>query len=289
MARKPRKLSFDPHVVSILLCSHKCIRNMPLCANREHWIEERLEFLAECFGIDVVGFAVLPSHFDVILRNRPDVVKTWSDDEVARRWLTLCPIRKKEDGSAEEPTANEIEAISNAPHVLAETRTRLSHISWFMKFLAEHIAKLANRADEQTGHLWQERFKSTKIVDQRVLLICLLYVELTEVREGIVNTLEASSHTSACGGFDKVPRRSALASPASCGAADCVPPVGPCHERRTRTRFRSRLMSPKETSAWRDDLTACSSRRSGLHSHDWLLSGPEPNESGQCRHLKNMS
>lgn len=31
------------------------------------------------------------------LWSRPDVVETWDDTEVARRWLILCPVRKAYD------------------------------------------------------------------------------------------------------------------------------------------------------------------------------------------------
>jgi len=65
---------------------------------RRAWIEERLAFLAGCFGIDVLGFAILSNHFHVILRNRPDVVDGWSEEEVARRWYLVCPARKTPDG-----------------------------------------------------------------------------------------------------------------------------------------------------------------------------------------------
>ena len=34
------------------------------------------------------------NHIHVILRNRPDIVAGWSDEEVARRWWKLFPLRK---------------------------------------------------------------------------------------------------------------------------------------------------------------------------------------------------
>ena len=49
------------------------------------------------FGIDLHSLAILSNHFHLILRSRPDVVATWDDTEVARRWLMLCPKRKNED------------------------------------------------------------------------------------------------------------------------------------------------------------------------------------------------
>jgi hypothetical protein len=39
------------------------------------------------------------NHVHIILRNRPDVVATWSVEDVARRWLRLCPVRKTGHGA----------------------------------------------------------------------------------------------------------------------------------------------------------------------------------------------
>ena len=44
--------------------------------------------------------AILSRPFYLILRSRPDVVVTWVDTEVARRWLMRCPICKNQDRSA---------------------------------------------------------------------------------------------------------------------------------------------------------------------------------------------
>ena len=46
--------------------------------------------------IDLLSMAILSNHFHLILRSRPDVVATWDDNEVARRWLLLCPKRGEE-------------------------------------------------------------------------------------------------------------------------------------------------------------------------------------------------
>ena len=58
--------------------------------HRKVWIEEYLQQFAAAFGIDLLGFAILSNHFHLILRNRRDVVATWDEREVARRWLMLC-------------------------------------------------------------------------------------------------------------------------------------------------------------------------------------------------------
>jgi hypothetical protein len=45
--------------------------------------------LASVFAIDCLTFAVLSNHLHLILRSRPDIVRGWSDQEVAKRWLRL--------------------------------------------------------------------------------------------------------------------------------------------------------------------------------------------------------
>ena len=58
--------------------------------------------MAARFGIDLLAFAILSNHFHLILRSQPDVVASWNDTEVARRWLLLCPLRKQDDRSPPE-------------------------------------------------------------------------------------------------------------------------------------------------------------------------------------------
>ena len=69
MARMPRKYVVDEDETGVY--------------HRRQFIQDRLEFLAGVFGIDVLAFAVMSNHLHVVLRNRPDVVRSWSDDEVA--------------------------------------------------------------------------------------------------------------------------------------------------------------------------------------------------------------
>ena len=72
--------------------------------HRNAWLEIELKRLAGFFGIDRLCFAILSNHFHLIRRSRPDVVKSYSDKDVARRWLVLCPKRKDADKRAMEPT-----------------------------------------------------------------------------------------------------------------------------------------------------------------------------------------
>jgi hypothetical protein len=95
-----------------------------------------------------------------VLRNRPDLVKQWSDEEVARRWLHIFPLRRNKDKSVPKPTDLEIQMLVGDSERLGELRRRLSSISWIMRCLGEVIARQANKDDEVTGRFWEGRFKS---------------------------------------------------------------------------------------------------------------------------------
>ena len=207
MARLPRRDLLDQTDVGVYHCINRCVRRAFLCGHdavtgndydyRKEYIRRRLEFLAGVFGLDILSYTVMSNHLHVILRNRPDVVSGWSDDEVARRWWELFPTRRNPDGSMAEPNEIELQMITSDPEKLAERRRRLSNVSWFMRCLCEPIARLANKEDECTGRFWEGRFKCQRLLDESALLACSVYVDLNPVRAKIAATPETSDYTSA--------------------------------------------------------------------------------------------
>ncbi len=113
------------------------------------------------FVVDVLGFAVMSNHLHVVLRNRPDVVAGWSDDEVARRWWDIFPKRRDRDGHPKEPTAAELLTITSDVARLVEIRQRLSSVSWFMRCLVEPIARSDVNAT-QRGVDWQMKIDEAR-------------------------------------------------------------------------------------------------------------------------------
>ena len=199
MARLARSDAIDESTVGVYHCINRCVRRAFLCGDdpfsgnnydhRKTWMQERLEFLASQFGIDVIGFSVMSNHFHTILRNRPDIVASWSDSEVARRWWNLFPARRNPDGTPATPRRAELKALASE---IGKLRKRLSSISWLMRCLTENVARRANKEDECSGRFFQGRFKSQQLLDEASILACAIYVDLNPIRSAVTATPEES-------------------------------------------------------------------------------------------------
>ena len=238
MGRALRVEQFAVDEISIVHAVQRCVRRAFLAGvdretgkdfgYRREWIRRRLEALASVFGIDVLGYAILSNHMHLILRNRPDVVATWSDEEVARRWLRVFPGRRLEEYLG-EPTRSDVETLVRDRKRLAVIRSRLSDISWFMRSLSEPIARMANKQDECTGRFWEGRFKAQRLVDEAGLLVCSMYVDLNPIRAAMAESPESSRHTSA---YDRIEGAKGEQIPSAAYDLVPVPSVRSCSEMR---------------------------------------------------------
>jgi hypothetical protein len=197
---------FAPDEVAVVHVMNRVVRRCYLLGDdpvsgknydhRKVMIENQLQRLAGAFGIDLLGFAIMSNHFHLILRSRPDVVSTWDDTEVARRWLLICPVRKNSVGDPAEPNEFELNSIRNDRRKLETIRLRLSDLGWWMRVLCQYIAVRANREDHELGKFWQSRFRAVRLLDEAALLACAAYVDLNPIRAAMAETLEQSDYTS---------------------------------------------------------------------------------------------
>lgn len=202
MARLARGEYLDPGTVQIVHVVSRCVRRAYLCGkdsvtgqsfeHRREWIRQRLEFLASIFGVDCLTFAVMENHLHLVLRSRPDIVGSWSDEEVARRWLRLCPVR-----SGEPPSELEVGALLADRSRIGKLRVRLSDISWWQRMLSQKVARMANREDECTGRFWEGRYRAQLLLDEGAVLACAMYVDLNPIRAAMAQSLEDSGFTGA--------------------------------------------------------------------------------------------
>ena len=186
-------------------CVSRCVRRAYLCGedaltgksyeHRRGWVEERLLFLAKVFCIDVCAYAVMSNHTHLVLYVDDKKANRLSDKAILLRWFKLSkmtPLGQK--FLYGEPLSDGQKVFLNKE--VAEYRTRLSSISWFMRMLNEYIARRANKEDECTGHFWEGRFKSQALLDESALLACMTYVDLNPVRAKAESTPEQSDYTS---------------------------------------------------------------------------------------------
>ena len=207
MARLSRQEVFAPDEVAVVHVSNSVVRQCRLLGtdprtgknfdHRKRWMEILLERYAANFGIDLLGFAILSNQFHLILRSRPDVVATWKDAEVARRWLMLAPFRKDIEGNPFDPNEADLHRILDDAKKVKATRLRLSDIGWWVRLLCQSVAIRANQEDQESGRFWQSRFRAERILDDSTLVACTAYVDLNPIQAAITDKLETSDLTSA--------------------------------------------------------------------------------------------
>ena len=198
----------DEDRVGVYHCNARCLRRAFLCgadpysgrdySHRRDWIVDRLRQLAGLFGVEVCEYAVMSNHLHLVLRNRPDLVREWSNAEVALRWRKIFPRRSELTGELVEPDERDVAMLTADADRLTALRARLASLSWFMRCLCEWVARAANLEEGAGGRFWAGRFKSQPLLDEAALLACSVYVDLNPIRAGIAATPEESDFTSGC-------------------------------------------------------------------------------------------
>lgn len=183
----------------------RCVRRAFLCGfdkerqqsfeHRKQWVVDRIRLLSSVFAIDVCAYAVMSNHYHLVIKLCPNQAESWDNAEILTRWTSLCkgPLLVQQAVKNDPLSTLEQDALSSYINVY---RQRLSSLSWFMKFLNEHIARAANKEDNCTGHFWEARFNSQGLPTDEALLACMVYVDLNPVRAAIAETPESSAFTS---------------------------------------------------------------------------------------------
>ena len=196
----PRYLLIDRENGGYYHVGARCVRRAWLCgqdpvsgrdfSHRRSWIEDRLLVLAELFTVQIYSYVVMSNHYHIGLHYRPQEKLDLSDEEVARRWLTIYPPMRTENLEAE------IADLAANTERIAVLRDRLGDLSWYMRCLNEPIARRANQEDDCTGRFWDGRFASKGLPDERALTACMAYQDLNPIRAGMTDRVDAPEHTS---------------------------------------------------------------------------------------------
>ena len=208
MPSYPRCDVFREGEIGVYHCYNRCVRRAFLCGvdpvtgeNYEHRRDRIVGFeqeLARHFAVEVCFHAEMINHLHLVLRVRPDITATWSNEEVVRRWLTITHLVRSNDGKTIKPLSEKRIAKELAnPEKVAKMRRKLASISNFMGSLCEHVARRSNAEDGVSGTFWEDRFKCQDLADEAAILCCGIYVDLNQIRAQEAQTPEDSQHTSA--------------------------------------------------------------------------------------------
>lgn len=206
--RKRRRDVIDPEVPGTYHISCRCVRRAYLFgkdaakkanfSHREAWIDRRVRELAGWFAIDIFFVSWMANHFHLVLRNRPQLVAKWDDQEVIKRAARIFPYKFGRMGVKEgRPTDEQLAALVANKELVASMRARLADPSWFMRQLNQKIARRANLEDGCTGHFFEARFACQVILDEFGFLVCGIYIDLNPIAAKVATKPENSRGTSA--------------------------------------------------------------------------------------------
>ncbi len=185
------------HIVS------RCVRRAFLCGkdkltgkcfeHRRQWLIDRIKQVTSVFAIDVCSYAIMSNHFHLVLKvNSTD---KWSGTQVLMTWCSLYSLPVLCDRYLKGEIDTEAE-LRRVKEYVAEYRTRLMSVSWYMKAINEYVARMANEEDKCSGHFWESRFKSQALLDKRALSTCMVYVDLNPIRAAVAKDLKGCEFTS---------------------------------------------------------------------------------------------
>ena len=200
-----RKNLINPDITPYYHCMARCVRRAFLCGkdkfsgkNYEHrrqWVVDRLKGLSSIFALEICAYAVMSNHYHVVLHVDKNRAKSWETKEILHRWTQLFSgpylVQRYLAGDALDKAE-----IVRVEEYAAEYYSRLIDISWYMRCLNEHLARLANKEDNCKGRFWEGRYKSQALLDEAALLTCMAYVDLNPIRAKTATTPETSEHTS---------------------------------------------------------------------------------------------
>ena len=137
MAIKRSEL-IDPENAGYYHLISRCVRRAFLCGQdpesninydyRRQWLENRILELANYFAIEVFSYAVMHNHYHLVVYSDPKLPDSWSDWEVADKWLNVFP-GKYNDPKFKTQRHLKIQAIIKDPKRLSIYRERLGNLS----------------------------------------------------------------------------------------------------------------------------------------------------------------
>ena len=195
-------------------CISRCVRRAFLCGednytgksfeHRRPWMIDRIRQLTDVFSINVCAYSIMSNHYHLVLYVNELELSDCSDKDVCGRWGKLYSMPDIVSSWLKNELTSESQ-VDSALLIIAEWRSRLGNISWFMRCLNEFIARKANIEDKCKGRFWEGRFKSQALLDEKAVLTCMAYVDLNPIRAKMASKVDESEFTSV---FERIHEKS---------------------------------------------------------------------------------
>ena len=160
---------------------------------------------AEFSGVEVYTYALMDNHFHLLVRV-PRKVEI-SERELARRVRALYGPERSAQVFEQWAKWEAHGQGSRVAEAKARLRARMSDLSQFCKTFKETYTQDYNRRHDNTGTIWEGRFKSMLLEGSyRALMTVGGYIHLNPVRAGVAKEPEETDNTgygAACGGDAK--------------------------------------------------------------------------------------
>ena len=177
-------------------------------AGRRSIVEQLIKHQAGVFAVDVANFSIMGNHIHAILRSRPDIVASWSDEECAFRYKSAWPtwldaseemgptyadrVYQRQGTWDRVPSDQAIECLLEDEVAMARVRIFLGSISGFMARVKEPLARLFNKECDVNGSYWAKRYGNRMLESHEEIIGGNIYVDLNHVRANAALSLEES-------------------------------------------------------------------------------------------------
>ena len=195
MARMARSEVFDHTETNCILteCTAapgRLLAGLPaqISADRDErraFIEDILAIFRQYFSVDLVAYTFDDRSIRQMLQPKPQFAEQLSPEDVARRWLIICPSLRKHDAPFHQPSEKDICRLCEDPDRIDRIRGQLSDVAWWNRLLCQRIAQKFNHCDNLRGRFWEGRFHSTLLLDEMSRLTCLASIETANRSVGI--------------------------------------------------------------------------------------------------------
>ncbi len=196
-----RRILGDPACPNVYHVYSRIInREKRLEAPQREDFQRLVEAHATMAGIEVISFAVMPNHFHLLARV--------PDRESAERAVTDRILLERLGAVYSESTVRKVrealDRLGRAPESTAYLALRrrfldrMHDLSTFVKEVKARFTMEYNKANDRSGPLWEDRFRSVLLQsnDPSLLLVIASYIDLNPVRAGLVSDPKDYRHCS---------------------------------------------------------------------------------------------